>query len=137
MGIPNGPLTLAKLTEITGDPIDALKVAADLYAMSAYRATRALHAALGRASPVEPRATSKFVWKLRAALRAKLAAIVESLDDVAIVRLKKIAPAVSAAIELDEPDVTDEIVRLLSMEPAECSAWIRDHLDDIEARFAS
>jgi hypothetical protein len=36
-----------------------------------------------------------------------------------------------------EQNLTDEIVRLVCMHPDDAAAWIREHLDEIEARFAS
>jgi len=137
MTMLNEPLTFTKLTEITGDPIDAMRVAADLYTLSAYRATRALNVAAGRTLPVEPKPTSAFVRKVRAALKAKFDAIAEAFDDSEIERLKAVGPAVSTAIDRNDPELSEQIMRLVCMEPVDSAAWIREHLDEIEARFAS
>ncbi|MDB4957509.1 MAG: hypothetical protein JWO36_5078 [Myxococcales bacterium] len=40
-------------------------------------------------------------------------------------------------LERNDPDLAEEIYKLVCMEPDEAAAWIRDHLDEIEARFAS
>ena len=137
MSTTNEPLMLARLTEATHDPIDAMRLAADLYAMSAYRATRALAIAAGRRPPAEPKTVSKYVRRLRAVLKAKLHAIADSFDDAELERLKILGPTFAAHLERNDPELGDEIWKLLCMEPAETVAWIREHLDEIEARFAS
>ena len=43
--------TIANLNEVTDDPIDAMKLAADLYAMTAYRAERAVAVEAGASPP--------------------------------------------------------------------------------------
>ena len=137
MSMTNEALMLARLTETTKDPIDALRLAADLYAMRAYRATRALAISAGRRPPAEPKATSRYVRKLRAVLKAKFHAIAEGFDDDDAARLKRIGPAVSAAMDRNDPELSEQILKLMFMDPASSVEWIREHLDEIEARFAS
>jgi hypothetical protein len=40
-------------------------------------------------------------------------------------------------LEHNDPELTEDILRLVYMTPDDTAVWIRDHLDEIEARFAS
>jgi hypothetical protein len=129
--------TIANLSEVTQDPIDAMKLAADVYAMSAYRAERMSAAAAGRAAPRPPKPHSKYVRTLTTGLRAKLTEIVRHFDSHEIDRLKAIGPSLLVRMNGDDSGLADEIVRLVCMAPEDAAAWVREHLDEIEARFAS
>lgn len=128
--------TIANLAQVTEDPIDAMKLAADLYAMTAFRAERAAATAVGAALPLPPRPHSKYMRMLTKGLRAKLAEVAGQFDDAELDRLKRIAPGFLVRMD-SEPGLSDEIIQLVCMAPGDAVAWIRDHLDDIEARFAS
>jgi hypothetical protein len=129
--------TIANLVEVTQDPIDAMKLAADVYAMTAYRAERASAAAAGGAAPRPPKPLSKYLRVLTTGLRMRLTEIVRHFDRDELDRLTRIAPTLLVRMDGDEPGLADEIVQLVCMAPEDAVAWIRDHLDEIEARFAS
>jgi hypothetical protein len=40
-------------------------------------------------------------------------------------------------LERNDPDLAEEVLELVCMTPDAAAAWIRSHLDEIEARFAS
>jgi hypothetical protein len=128
--------TIANLIEVTEDPIDAMKLAADLYAMTAYRAERAAAAARGTTVPNPPKPHSKYMRLFTRGLREKFAEVARHFEPDELDRLKRIAPAM--LVQMDgEPSLSDEIMKLVCMHPDDAAAWIRDHLDEIEARFAS
>jgi hypothetical protein len=74
---------------------------------------------------------------LTTGLRAKLTEIVRHFDRDELGRLRRIAPSFLVSMDGDEPGLADEIVQLVCMSPDDAAAWIRGHLDEIEARFAS
>jgi hypothetical protein len=129
--------TIANLIEVTEDPIDAMRLASDLFAMSAYRAERAVAAEAGLASPRAPKPLSKYLRLFTAGLTAKLSAIGGRFSVDEIERLKKLGPAIARRLEYNDSDLAEEIYRLVCMDPAGAVEWIREHLDQIEARFAS
>lgn len=129
--------TIANLIEVTEDPIDAMRLASDLFAMSAYRAERAVAAEAGLTSPRAPKPSSKYVRLLTAGLRAKLSSIGGLFNVDEIERLKKLGPAIARRLEHNDPDLGEELLRLVCLEPVDAVAWIREHLDQIEMRFAS
>jgi len=129
--------TIANLVEVTQDPIDAMKLAADVYAMNAYRAERASAAAAGGAAPRPPKPHSNYLRMLTTGLREKLTEIVRHFDREELDRLRRIAPSLLVRMDADESDLADEIVELVCMAPRDAAAWNREHLGEIEARFAS
>ena len=129
--------TIATLSEVTHDPIDAMRLAADLYAMSAYRAERAVALETGLSSPRAPKPLSKYMRIFATSLRARLNAIVGAFGADELDRMKRLGPALARRLERGDPDLAEEIYNLVCMEPDDAVAWIRDHLDEIEARFAS
>ena len=129
--------TIATLTEVTHDPIDAMRLAADLYAMSAYRAEKAVALEAGALSPQAPKPLSKYVRLFTAGLKARLNAIAGTFTADELDRLKNLGAAIVRRLERNDPDLAEEIYKLVCMEPEDAVAWIREHLDKIEARFAS
>lgn len=129
-------VTLANLINLTEDPIDAMKLAADLFAMSAFRAERAFATAAGLAQPRPPKPRSKYMRLFWKGLRAKLNEVARHFGDDELERLKRIAPAFLLRMDSD-PSLADELVKLTCMQPDDAAAWIREHLEEIEARFAS
>lgn len=129
--------TIASLTEITHDPIDAMRLAADLYAMSAYRAEKAVAIEAGAPSPQAPAPLSKYVRLLTTEVRTRLSAIAGVFTADELDRMKRLGPAITRQLERNDPDLAEEIYNLVCMEPEEAAAWVRDHLVQIEARFAS
>jgi hypothetical protein len=74
---------------------------------------------------------------LTTGLHAKLTEIVGHFDSDELDRLRRIASSLLVRMDADESDLADEIVRLVCMAPCDAAAWIREHLGEIEARFAS
>lgn len=128
--------TIANLIEVTKDPIDAMKLAADVYAMTAYRAERAAATAAGAVAPRPPKPHSRYMRVFTTGLRAKLTEVARQFEHDELARLKRLAPALLVRLD-GEPGLADEIVQLVCMAPDDAARWIRDHLDEIEARFAS
>lgn len=128
--------TIANLIEVTEDPIDAMKLAADVYAMTAFRAERAAATAAGLAPPRPPKPHSKYMRLFTTGLRAKLTEVARHFKADELDRLKRIAPALLVRMD-GEPSLAEEIVQLVCMHTDDAAAWIREHLDEIEARFAS
>jgi hypothetical protein len=129
--------TVATLTEVTHDPIDAMRLAADLFAMSAYRAERAVALETGLSSPRVPKPLSKYLRIFTTSIKERLRETAGLLDANELDRLKKLGPALARQLERNDPDLADEIYSLVCMEPADAARWIREHLDQIEMRFAS
>ncbi len=129
--------TIASLTEITHDPIDAMRLAADLYAMSAYRAEKAVALEAGAPSPHAPAPLSKYVRLLTTEIRTRLSAIVGSFTANELDQLKRLGPAIARQLERNDPDLAEDIYSLVCMEPDEAAAWVRDHLVQLEGMFAS
>jgi hypothetical protein len=129
--------TLAGLTAITSDPIDALRLAADLFALTAYRAKRDLASAAGLAEPRAPEPQSKYLQLLLSALNAKLRSIAGYLDEGDLERMTLLGPAVLRRMEMSDPDVAEQVLKLVCMTPEDAAAWIREHLDELETRYAS
>ena len=128
--------TIANLIEVTKDPIDAMKLAADMYAMTAYRAERTAAAASKASLPRPPKPHSKYMRSFTAGLRGKLTEVARHFEPDELDRLRRIAPALLVRMD-GEPTLADEIVQLVCMHPDDAVAWIREHLLAIEARFAS
>ena len=127
---------IANMIEITDDAIDAMKLAADVYAMTAYRAERVAATVTGQTAPRPPKPQSKYLRMLTTELRNKLIEMAHQFDADEVRRLRRIGPSLLVTMDR-EPIVVDEIVQLLCMAPNDAVAWIREHLDQLEARFAS
>lgn len=125
------------LAAITNDAADAILLASDLFAMTTHRAQRVLSSAAGLPAPEAPKPRSKYLRNFTAAVAAKLEAIGLLFTTEELVRLKKVAAPLVDRLEHDDPDLLDAVVKVLFMAPEEAAAWIRDNLDDIEARYAS
>lgn len=128
---------ISNLAEGTHDPIDAMRLAADLYAMTAYRAEKAAALEAGAPSPRAPKPLSKYMRLFTTSLKTRLNAIAGLFGEDELERMKQLAPAAADRLERSDPDLAEEIYRLVCMEPEDAVAWIREHLDEIEARFAS
>ncbi|MBA3461473.1 MAG: hypothetical protein H0T46_16045 [Deltaproteobacteria bacterium] len=129
--------TVATLTEVTHDPIDAMRLAADLFAMSAYRAERAVALETGLSSPTPPKPLSKYLRIFTTSIKARLMETAGLLGTDELDRLKKLGPALARRMERNDPDLAEGIYELVCMEPQDAAVWIHEHLDHIEARFAS
>lgn len=129
--------TLANLLELTQDPIDAMRLAADVYAMTAYAAEQRLAETTGAAKPLAPRPTSKFLRGYLSHLKGWLETMAQTLRTDEVERLKRIGMALANRLNDDEPELLEDLFRVVNMAPPFAVAWIRVHFDEIEARFAS
>jgi hypothetical protein len=129
--------TVTTLTGITHDPIDAMRLAADLFAMSAFRAERAVAVEAGTPAPRAPEPISKYMRTFALGISAKVNALAGMFDAAELARLKKLAPGLVRQMELNDPRLAEEIYNLVCMSSDEAAAWIRERLETFEARFAS
>jgi len=129
--------TIVALTEVTHDPIDAMHLAADLYAMTAYRAERAVALEAGTPAPRAPKLLSNYMRLFTTGLKERLRTIGALFEPKELDRLKALAPVFARRLEHNDPDLAEEALDLVSMEPEDAVAWIREHLRDLEVRFAS
>lgn len=91
----------------------------------------------GLPNPRAPKPLSKYLRIFTASLKAKLAVTTGLFDPDELERLKKLGPPLARRLERNDPELAEEIYNLVCMEPADAVAWIREHLNEIEARFAS
>jgi len=70
-------------------------------------------------------------------LREKLAAVGDALSSSERARLAAVTPGVIACIEAEDKPVVGTIAGLITLPPEWIALWLRAHLDEIEARFAS
>src|SRR5262245_5901333 len=96
--------TLATLLKITQDRIDAMRLAADLYAMGAYAAEARLAEASGTPNPPLPKPISKFLRGFLSHLRSWFETMARELRGDEIERLKKIGLAFLGRVN-DEPEL--------------------------------
>ena len=121
--------------ELTGDPIDAMRLASDLYAISAYRAEKVNASASHRVKPPKP--ISKYLRRFTASLKSNLTAIASMLDPDDLRRLTKVGPAIIERLNRADVEVDERLFRMALETPVEAAVWLHDHLDEIEERFAS
>lgn len=114
---------------LTSDPVDAMRLASDLYAINAYRAERALTALARVPAPPPPKPISNVIRSLTSALKAQLCAIIALLTPDERARLQGMAPGVSHQLDFGDLDLAEHIARLVTMPPADAVAWIRERLD--------
>jgi hypothetical protein len=89
-------------------------------------------------SPRAPKPMSKYLRAFMTGLKARLNAIGGMLEAGELDRLKAIAPALAERLERNDLELAEETYKVVvGMHPTEAAEWIREHLDAIEARFAS
>jgi hypothetical protein len=135
--LPPAAAPMSDLIEITHDRADAVLLAADVFAITAHRAQRVLSAAAGLPTPRTPKPRSRYLRHFLAAVSARIGAIARLFDPDELERLKKIGAAILLRLERNDTQLMEEVLQVVSMEPEQAVAWIREHLDKIEARFAS
>ena len=129
--------TIATLMQVTQDPIDGMKLAADLYAMCAYAAEQSVAERTGSRYPRPPVPTSKFLRGFLSHLKAWIETMARSLRPDEVQRLKRIGALLSLRIN-DQPRLLlDEAFTLVTMAPVFAVPWLRRHFDEIEAKVAS
>jgi hypothetical protein len=125
------------LIAITQDPADAMRLAADLFATTFFRAQRVMAAAAGLPNPRAPKPRSRYLRAFIAGVTAKVDAIGRLFDRDDLERMKRMGPAIVQRLERNDSDLIEEVLKIICMEPEEAVKWIREHLDEIEARLAS
>lgn len=129
--------TIERLRAVTDDPIDAMRLAADVYAINAYQAERIAATQAGQAPPKLPEPISAYLRSFTVDLKSKLAEMSRLFSSDELARLVALGSAVVKQLECDDGDLIGHLLVLLAMHPADAVLWVRAHLEDIEARFAS
>ena len=128
---------MSDLIAITHDRADATLLAADLFATSMFRLQRAMAAVAGLPSPRAPKPRSRYMRAFIAGVTAKLGAIARLFERDELERMKKVGPVIVERMERNDNELMEEVLKILCMEPEAAVQWIREHLGEIEARFAS
>lgn len=134
---PLSPNTIKDLMFVTQDPIDAMRLASDLYAMGAFVAERSLAEKSGARSPRAPRPRSKFLRGFIGHLESWFDTMARSLRPDEIQRLKKIWMLLALRFKDDPGLLLEEIATVVTMAPPFAVLWLRSHFDEIEAKVAS
>lgn len=127
--------TLENLRLVARDPIDAMRLAADVYATNAYLAERALAVAVGAPWPKPPTPVSHYVQSFTVDLKARLVELGAKLSPGELARLEVIGASIVARLEGDDGALMETLLALAAMHPTDAALWIRAHLDEIEARY--
>jgi len=125
------------MAEVTHDQIDAMRLAADLYAMSAFRAERAVALEAGAPTPRAPKPMSKYMRLFAKGVKEQLSAIAALLTPDELERLKHVGPGLTGRLERNDRELAEEVFALICLEPQVAAAWIRGHIEEIESRLAS
>lgn len=126
-----------RLVAMAEDPIDALATLWDLTAQERHTASARIARLQGRATPQSPAPVSRLLKGFTQQLCDKCVAVAELLHHDELARLAPLTHGFVAALETNDADVTLLIRDLLPREPPVIAAWLRIHLDSLEARFAS
>ena len=127
--------TISNLIAATDDPIDAMRLAADVYAMNAYIADRTRAVEAGSPAPQPPTPISMYMQAFVTELKDRLHRIGELLDRHELERLKVLGVALSARMDRGDVELVEEVFALISNPPTEVVAWLRNHLDELETRL--
>lgn len=126
-----------RLVAMAADPLDALATLWDLAAQERHVATVRSARLHGRATPQAPAPVSRLLRGFTQQLCDKCIAVAELLQPDELGRLAQLTHGFVAALETNDADVMLLIRDLLPREPRVIAAWLRIHLDSLEARFAS
>ena len=127
--------TIANLIAVTEDPIDAMRLAADVYAMNAYLAERTRATEAGNPAPPPPSPISMYMRAFMTGLKDRLYSIAEQLGPDELERLKVLGVEFSARMDRGDVALVEEAFALVCKPPVEVVAWLRTHLDELEARL--
>lgn len=125
------------LVAMAENPIDALATLWDLAAQERQAASARSARLHGRATPRAPAPVSRLLKGFTQQLCDKCVAVAELLHPDELARLAPLTHGFVAALETNDADVMLLIRDLLPREPRVIAAWLRIHLDSLEARFAS
>lgn len=129
--------TIAALMQVTQDPIDGMRLAADLYTMCAYAAEQRVAERTGAKRPQPPKPTSKFLRGFISHLKDWIETMAQSLRPDEIERLKRIGALLAPRINSEPGLLLDEVFTVVTMAPVFAVPWLRRHFDEIEAKVAS
>lgn len=129
--------TIERLRAVAGDPVDAMRLAADVYATNAYLAERAIAEAAGQPRPKPPEPISRYLQTFTRNLRDRLTAVSTMLTTEEQERLKAFGVVIERQLEADDGDLLENLILLTSMDPAYAALWVRTYLAELEARVAS
>jgi hypothetical protein len=127
----------ARLLAMAETPLDAIAVAWDVAMATSHTVAARVARENGRTVPQPPPPVSRLLTGFAEKLREKLAAVAAELHQSERVRLAAVAPGVLASIETNDPAIVGTIAGLIQLPPGWIALWLRAHLDEIEARFAS
>lgn len=120
------------------DEIDAVNLAADLFAFQAFSARAKLAKQSGRPLPHLPKFSSEILRGCARRIRMILSSLAESVSGEDRERLAAILRAVDQGhLDLESLDVGSVFSLLMSMHPDDAANWLRTNLGSIEARLAS
>ena len=128
---------VARVLAMAETPLDGIAVAWDLVMMAAHCENAREARTRGENTPAPPPPVSRLLTRFADAVRDKLVTVGSLLREVERERLVAIAPQVLSSIEAQDQGVVETIAGLLSLSPDWTALWLRGHLDEIEARFAS
>lgn len=129
--------TIANLRAVAKDPIDAMRLAADLYATNAYLAERALAIEAGKPWPKPPKPLSRYVRSFTTEFEARLGELAKQLKPEELARLGEMATASVENSESNGGGLMLTLLLLTTMHPKDAMRWIRFNLSDLEAGSAS
>jgi len=126
------------LRPLAVDEIDAVNLAADLFAFQAFSARSKLAMQSGQTSPRLPRFSSEIVRGCARRIRMILVSLAESVSGEEKQRLSTLLRAVDQGhLDLESLDVGGVFSLLMSIHPDDAANWLRANLDAIEARLSS
>jgi hypothetical protein len=127
----------ARLLAMTETPLDGIAVAWDLAMATFHNHAARTAREHGEPAPTAPAPVSRLLTGFADAVREKLISVGVALRDDERTRLAAIAPRVLASVEAQDKPVIETIAALIPLPPEWIALWLRAHLDEIEARFAS
>ncbi len=128
---------IESLREAAGDPIDAMRLAADVYATSAYLAECARAIETGGPRPKRPNPISRYVRTFTLDLNARLVEIGAHLGADAVSRLDALKDVIAKRLDDNDGELVATLLLLAAMHPQDAASWIRRHMHQIEERYSS
>lgn len=127
---------LTRLVAMADDPLDALATLWDVAVFDRHVANTRAARLRGDASPPAPAPVSRLLSGFTEHLRDKCIAVAALLQPDERERLATVTPGFAAAMEANDVDVMLFVRSLLPCSPDVIAAWLRMHIESIEARFA-
>jgi len=127
---------LTRLVAMADDPLDALATLWDVAAFELHAANTRAARLRGNVSAQSPAPVSRLLSGFTDQLRDKCVEVAALLRPDERERLAAITPGFAAAMETNDADVMLFVRVLLPCAPDVIAAWLRMHIESIEARFA-